>query len=1658
MVYQYDISWPDISLTTSERLFEIEGMDLDGRSGMPSLPLRTLMLAIPPGFMLDEVMVSHSAPVELEMFEEYPSNADDLSLSSGQAIASDYEPRSWELAGIYQLEGIDIACLNLHPLQWHEDDGEVAMVDHYTVELTMRPGKSSYIGDLERVRDLVDNPDVLPLGATSPTSDVLETGAYDYLIITSAALSPAFEDLADWKENRNSMGSIYADIKAKVVTLEEIRAMSSLWEVPSSHGGTGNDTQTLVRNFIIAAHQEWGVDYVLIGGDEEIVPSRKLWVPESEGVYEVPGDIYYSGLSGKWDLDGDGRYGEYLGFGNDEADMLAEVYVGRAPVSNTVEAVNFIDKTMRYERAYLEQYSYDILLVGERLDDVPTYGDDYKDEVFAQVLVDEDLEKVTLYARNGTFTTANVLREMEAGVHLINHMGHGNYDNMLGLDQADAASLDNQLPFVVYSQACNAAGFDRGPEYPSDCVAEELVTGKGGAVAVIGNSRYGWYSPGSTGGSSQQFDLSFFSQVFDDDVTSLGKALSQSKQEHVGASTSGSMRWVYMELNLLGDPETRVLMPERGEHDLAVVEVEAERAVVGEQCQISVRVQNLGKSYEMGKVNISVDGLKVGEVPVDLIPGGSEWIMVNWTPAEHRPYTVSADVTCAVDEDQTNDYREFVVAVDRRISSDEIWSSEVVLTGGLIIESGVTLVVQDCNVRFQFPTVPHLITVNGRLMAVNASFQGGDLTIESSCGEVEFENCAISFMPGRGGGVIEGGLLNLSDTTFVGGRGWSVNGTEASMLDCAFQDQTSAWLFSSSTLNISKLIVQGGIGFDLVSSHGSIDGSTWTGTESGLSIDSCGPLFLRDLTLMGNGRDIGIEGAGVEHFQHEVDNVTLSQGNLTLVRGAVGGVLEGLSGSLYLVGCENVLVKGSHLRGSRHGLGLIGCSGIEVLGNSLEGCDVGLLSIDSSALVWSNDLLENEEQVTSIASELIFGKGYPTGGNHWSDLNAQDQMGGAGQDLPGPDGIADSPYLTVAAFDRYPKVANCSFVNDFPEAEFSISDPFSDRLSQIVFAYTGRSGSGIANLTWDLGDGASAYGERVSHTYGHLGSFQVKLTVIDHKGVVDNASRQVLISNLLPVPSFEYSPSQPDPGETVGFHDLSADADGSIVSWHWDFDDGSYSSEPSPSHAFMDTRDYLVVLTVTDQDGGSSARSVKVPVGNIAPTAGFIWSGGTITSLQDVIFSSTSTDPDGNVSSWQWDFGDGDVGSGPTVKNRFPTSGNYLVTLLVTDDDGASTMTSATITVTNARPVAIIISQATVLSRVGMEFNESSFDPDGTLRSWQWDFGDGGTSFTRSAVHAYERPGEYGVTLTVMDDQGAVGVAFKTVTVLNRPPEIRLEVPEGEHGSLEELSFSANATDPDGTIVSYRWEMGDGTELSGASVTHAYLAPGNYTINLTCCDDDGGMASSTTWIMIHNLAPRATMQKELGDHPLELMFTALPEDDDGQVTIIDWNFGDGTFGQGASVRHTYLSSGDYRVELKVTDDLGGTATVVSTVSPRIPNISISDAYMAYDDAGWTFSANISSDSEYPMNLNLSVEAGGRSYVRHCTVDSSGLRVTIPLENFTGGKISAVLEIEEGWDADDADNSWTGSVNKAEDFPYWIPATFMIAVIAIVATVFIRRRK
>ena len=169
-------------------------------------------------------------------------------------------------------------------------------------------------------------------------------------------------------------------------------------------------------------------------------------------------------------------------------------------------------------------------------------------------------------------------------------------------------------------------------------------------------------------------------------------------------------------------------------------------------------------------------------------------------------------------------------------------------------------------------------------------------------------------------------------------------------------------------------------------------------------------------------------------------------------------------------------------------------------------------------------------------------------------------------------------------------------------------------------------------------------------------------------------------------------------------------------------------------------------------------------IANQAPTAAFT------SSTDDLAVSvdgSGSSDPDGTVESYAWDFGDGATDTGATASHTYAAAGTYQVTLTVTDDDGATDAETKDVTVTappvNQAPTAAFTSSTDDLA-VSVDGSGSS-DPDGTVESYAWDFGDGATDTGATASHTYAAAGTYQVTLTVTDDDGATDAETKDVTV-----------------------------------------------------------------------------------------------------------------------------------------------------------------------------------------------------------------------------------------------------------------------------------------------------
>ncbi len=229
--------------------------------------------------------------------------------------------------------------------------------------------------------------------------------------------------------------------------------------------------------------------------------------------------------------------------------------------------------------------------------------------------------------------------------------------------------------------------------------------------------------------------------------------------------------------------------------------------------------------------------------------------------------------------------------------------------------------------------------------------------------------------------------------------------------------------------------------------------------------------------------------------------------------------------------------------------------------------------------------------------------------------------------------------------------------------------------------------------------------------------------------------------------------------------------------------------------------------------------------------------------------ASSSSDPGGTITSYAWDFADGQTGTGVKVTHTFLTARTYPVKLTVTDSSGATGSTSVNVQVEKPHkaPIAsFTFTPATGVVPLHVAFDGSaSSDPDGTIVGYSWDFGDGQQGSGAKVSHTYSTPGTYTVTLNVTDNDGDMNSTTQTLTAkVNQPPTAVFTLtPTTGIVPLHVTCDASASSDPDDSIVGYAWDFGDGQHGSGVNVTHTYSTAGSYTLTLTVTDS-GGLTGS----------------------------------------------------------------------------------------------------------------------------------------------------------------------------------------------------------------------
>ncbi len=634
--FVYNISQPNIKNIKNYQLLEYPNSQQYAKTGNPSIPYLSTKLLLPEGTSAESIKYIFEDKTKLNgNFKLYPmQQVSPISLGSDGVFRinnNTYQQTKYPTTQFGDLStqfmnGYGIALSKFTPIEYNPSTGEVFYYKKVTAIVSYTSTKkaqnattniSSRPEVIKKVANFVQNPNLIKNYHSRKSTDT-----YEMLIITTDTYQNNFDSLINFHLNRGT--------ETHLVTLSEIENSMS-----------GVDTPEKMRNYIIQEYQNHDIQYVLLGGDADVVPFRGLYCEALSGgsTYsdDIPADVYFSALDGTWNDDGDSHWGE-----PDEDDLLPDIAVGRLPFSTASELSAISHKIISYSNNPVTSTNElnNPLLAGESLwDDPATYGSDYlnlligyhTDNGYTTNGIPANSTYTTMYASDTTWTGSGsaIMAAMNSGHSFVHHVGHANTGTMMGLYTSDITDTNFfQLNGVthnyalVYSHGCICGAFDA-----DDCISETMVTINNCAVGVFTNSRYGWFNEGQTEGPSAHLHREFVDAIYNDHQCNAGVAEMISKQqtapwvENPDEYEPGAQRWVFYDHNVLTDPALPIwtsnpfdistsydnILPFGANYTVTVSSAKA--PLEGYKCSILQNSHIVGSTYtnSSGQATINVD-------------------------------------------------------------------------------------------------------------------------------------------------------------------------------------------------------------------------------------------------------------------------------------------------------------------------------------------------------------------------------------------------------------------------------------------------------------------------------------------------------------------------------------------------------------------------------------------------------------------------------------------------------------------------------------------------------------------------------------------------------------------------------------------------------------------------------------------------------------------------------------------------------------------------------------------------------------------------------------------------------------------------------------------------------------------------------------------
>lgn len=435
-------------------------------------------------------------------------------------------------------------------------------------------------------------------------------------------------------------------------------------------------------------------------------------------------------------------------------------------------------------------------------------------------------------------------------------------------------------------------------------------------------------------------------------------------------------------------------------------------------------------------------------------------------------------------------------------------------------------------------------------------------------------------------------------------------------------------------------------------------------------------------------------------------------------------------------------------------------------------------------------------------------------------------------------------------------------------------------------------------------------------------------------------------------------------GNYFSFTDSSS-VDSGTISYYWYFGDNDSSQISSPSHSYLINDTFFVTL-VTLSVQGCVGTLVKPVIVNPVPEADFTVNNTVQCFNENVfIFDDTSTISSGSVSS-AWDFGDLDTASGDTVLHTYKNTGSFLVRMISLSNHGCSDTSYQTVVVNHSPlPEIHIIPYDQCLNKNDFIFYQTGKT---SRDSFSWNLGDGNKDTSSLLHHTYLSAGTFIVSLAASNIFGCKDTVFDTVEVFP-VPDAFFTISDTVMCLDHNRFVCSNAVQPN--IYKRTWEFGDGQTDSLATVSHAYLLPGSYTVKLTvensfhCRDSFTGKA---------RVLPLPSPAFSINDsvHCLKNNLIVLSGNDSlNNRGKWYWNFGDGHTDSSRFTSHSYIAAGNYVIWLKTVNEYGCMDSVYKNVAVLVSpsaRFSVNDSVQCFKNNNFVFNNLSSGASAYLWNF------------------------------------------------------------------------------------------